>query len=70
MARAQPGAEGKGPAAPALSVVQGQGSFQPALGGSVLARQHQHPFGGFSGAGAEGQDAAAAQTLPLQQNRP
>ena len=29
-------------------------------------RQHQHPFGGFSGAGAEGQDAAAAQTLPLQ----
>ena len=66
MARAQPGAEGKGPAAPALSVVQGQGSFQPALGGSVLARQHQHPFGGFSGAGAEGQDAAAAQTLPLQ----
>lgn len=66
MARAQPGAEGQGLAAPALSVVQGQGSLQPALGGGVLARQHQNPFGGLPGAGAEGQDAAAAQALPLQ----
>lgn len=66
MARTQPGAEGEGLAAPARPVVQGQGSFQQALGGGVLARQHQHPFGVFSGAGAEGQDAAAAQTLPLQ----
>ena len=66
MARTQPGAEGEGLAAPARPVVQGQGSFQQALGGGVLARQHQHPFGVFPGAGAEGQDAAAAQTLPLQ----
>ena len=66
MARAQPGAEGEGLGAPALPVVQGQGGLQQALGGGVLARQHQHPFGGFSDAGTEGQDAAAAQTLPFQ----
>lgn len=66
MARAQPGAEGEGLGAPALPVVQGQGGLQQALGGGVLACQHQYPFGGFPGAGAEGQDAAAAQTLPFQ----
>ena len=66
MARAQPGAEDEGLGAPALPVVQGQGGLQQALGGGVLACQHQYPFGGFPGAGAEGQDAAAAQTLPFQ----